>query len=92
MKHSLLSARGVAAMVALAVLAAACSAGPGSGDQPYYGAGDSRQPFGAGPPSTVASTPPPSPARRQRSEQSWSMVPAAPFTCLLGTTPGYRPA
>ncbi|MDQ1370044.1 MAG: hypothetical protein QOF20_2397, partial [Acidimicrobiaceae bacterium] len=44
MKHSLLSARGVAAMVALAVLAAACSAGPGSGDQPYYGAGDSRQP------------------------------------------------
>jgi predicted lipoprotein with Yx(FWY)xxD motif len=46
----------MAALAGLAVMATGCGAGPRSGDQPYYGAGDSRQPFAAGPPSTVAST------------------------------------
>jgi hypothetical protein len=48
---------GMAAMAGLAVMATACGAGAGSGDRPYYGAGDSRQPFAPGPPSTVANTP-----------------------------------
>jgi predicted lipoprotein with Yx(FWY)xxD motif len=45
-----------AGVAALTMVAAACGANGGSGNSPYYGAGDPRQPFAAGPPTPVSST------------------------------------
>jgi hypothetical protein len=80
---------GMAAMAGLAVMATACGAGAGSGDRPYYGAGDSRQPFAPGPPSTVANTP--TALGRSLVDGSGRTCTSSPGTVvLLGMAPSRR--